>query len=427
MKKAHGFLCMAALATVVAPAGSGEGGDRVQQARARARRLAPAAEPALPGYVIERVARTGEAIPGGSGGFVALGVPCINGGTVAFRGDGPDGQKGVYAWREGALARVADLDTPAPGAGGNFTFFGSTALEGSVSVASDGSVAFHGQSAARHGIYTDRMGALTMLVDSSFAVPGNPGGAFGNFFHLSHDAGQVAFTAVSTGFRQGLYLTDGSSLSVVADPDILMPGSTLPFSDFGLSGSGGTPSLHAGDIAFVGSADNQHRGLYASVGGILIRIADQSTVMPGAGTGQFFEEPDLHAGEIAFRTGAGIYRAGAGGLELVARERNVASSGFGTVLGPPAIEGPRVMFDRHFYYVLQPYLSLLVKAGVYTRLDGGELQAVVDSSRRSRLDRKRVKTARSGNEGLSGGRYAFLATFGDGSQGIYVARPEDVP
>jgi len=168
--------------------------------------------PVLSGYVVEKIADTSTPLPAGTGAFAAFGVPSIDGGTVAFRADGDMGQKGVYALVGNTLTKVADLDTPIPGGAGNFTYFENVALDGQVSVSSDGSVAFIGQSDAggshRMGIYTNKTGPLSILVDNTFPVPRNPAGTFGNFFMMSSDGGQVAFTAVSDGFLQGLYLAD---------------------------------------------------------------------------------------------------------------------------------------------------------------------------------------------------------------------------
>lgn len=376
----------------------------------------------LEGYVIERVADTHTPVPGGAGAFVALGTPSIGGGTVAFRGDGADGQKGVYVWTRDALGVAADLHTPAPGEESNFTFFGSAAVDGGVSVSSEGTVAFIARSSTRVGIYTNVTGPLTRLVDDTFATPGEPTRTFSNFFHVSHDAGQFAFTAVSDGFHQGLYLADGLAFAVVADSATPMPDGTVLFSDFGLSGPGGHPSLHAGEVAFIGSGGHPHAGVYRYRDGALSTVADQDTPVPGGrGTFAFFSEPDVHASEVVFRSD-GIYRAGASGLTRVARPLDAGVAGFAYGYGPPAIHAGRVVFDRHLYYVIQPYLSWLLKSGVYTRVDGA-LQTVADSSRASRLDGKRVKEFASGQEALSGGVFAFKATFADGSHGIYVARP----
>ena len=104
--------------------------------------------PVLFGYVVEKIADTSTPLPAGTGAFAAFGVPSIDGGTVAFRADGDMGQKGVYALVGNTLTKVANLDTPVPGGAGNFTYFANVALDGQVSVSSDGSVAFIGQSDA---------------------------------------------------------------------------------------------------------------------------------------------------------------------------------------------------------------------------------------------------------------------------------------
>jgi hypothetical protein len=379
----------------------------------------------LDGYVIERVADTTTPMPGGTGPFATFGTPSIGGGTVAFRGDG-EGQKGVYAWSAGALRAVGDLNTPAPGGAAPFTHFGSAGVGGGVSVSSEGTVAFIGQSLARIGIYTNAAGPLELVVDDTFATPEQLGATFTNFFHVSHDAGQIAFTAVSDGFHQGLYLASGpSSIVVVADSNTSMPGGAVPFLDFGLSGPGGHPSLHAGQIAFIGSGGHPYMGVYRYRDGALSVVADQDTVVPGSvATFPFFAEPDVHAGEVVFRSN-GIYRAGAGGLVRMARGLDAGVAGFAYAYGAPAVHEGQVVFDRQLYYVIQPYLSWLVKAGVYTRVDGA-LRTLVDSSRASRIDGKRVKEVVSGKEALSGGVFVFKATFSDGSQGIYRARPATV-
>jgi hypothetical protein len=377
----------------------------------------------LDGYVIEKVADTGTPVPGGVGAFAEFGTPSIGGGTVAFRGDGADGQKGVYSRSGGALGVVADLHTPVPGGEGHFASFDPAVLDGGISVSSEGTVAFRGRSLTRLGLFTNATGPLSLLVDDTFATPGQPAATFANFFHLSHDGGQVAFTAVSDGFHQGLYIADGSALTVVADSNTLIPDGTVTFSDFGLSGPGGHPSLHAGEVAFVGSGGHPYHGVYRYRAGELSTVADQDTPVPGGGTTfASFSAPDIHGGEVVFRSG-GIYRAGTGGLARVARGLDAGVAGLAYAFGPPAIHGGQVVFDRQLYYVIEPYIAWRLKVGLYTRADGW-LQTVVDGSRASRIDGKRVKEVVSGQEALSDGVFAFKATFADGAQGIYVARPE---
>lgn len=381
----------------------------------------------LEGYEFVKIADTATRIPGGTGRFVQFGIPSIGGGTVAFYADGPGGQAGVYGFTAGSLTKVADKNTAVPGGSGNFVHFGIATLAGDVSVASDGSVALIGTSAAARGIYTNRTGPLTRLVDFTSTVPGNPGGTWGNFFEISHDGGQVAFTAVSTGFHQGLYLTDGTALSMIADGNTPMPGGALNFRDFGLSGGGGSPSLHDGNIAFIGHGDNWNTGVYLVTDGTLRTIADATTLVPGTPvTFSWFAEPDVRDGEVVFESSGGIYLTREGGLEPVIRAIDapvsVLASGLVYRNGPPSVDDGIVVFPRHTTYFFEPYIVVPVKDAIVTTLTGRR-QNLVDSSRASRLDGKRVRELYTGKEALSAGTFVFKAIFRNGSQAIYIARP----
>jgi len=76
----------------------------------------------------------GSELPGFQDRYRVLGVPAIgNGGDVAFSGDfsNPTQEtfgEAVWAGRPGALARVTDTSTPAPGAEGLFSSFGAVAI-----------------------------------------------------------------------------------------------------------------------------------------------------------------------------------------------------------------------------------------------------------------------------------------------------------
>ncbi len=385
---------------------------------------------ALAGYVFVKVADTNTAIPGGTGRFVALGIPSVDGGTVAFRADGEGGQQGVYALAGDMLTKVADLNTPVPGRATNFDFFGPVSLPGDVSVASDGSVAFTGQTMGQRGIYTNATGSLSTLVDDGALVPGNPGGRFGNFFHISYDAGQVAFTAVSDGFQQGLYLADGASVSLVADTNTPIPGGVGNFGGFGLSNSSGRPSMSGDDIVFTGNGDldasgRLQSGIYGRIGGSLTVIADRNTLIPGTSTlfGGFEGPADLRDGQVAFRS-IGIYVARDGGIDKVAdtNTRFPGSRRKFDDLGAPAIDDGKIAFEARSYFRFEPYVSILLKSGIYTDLPG-PLTSVVERSWRARLDGKVVKEAISGTEGLSAGVFAFKVIFRNKSQAIYIARP----
>jgi hypothetical protein len=381
----------------------------------------------LPGYVIERVADTQTPVPDGTGDFIGLGVPSIHGGTVAFKAVGVAGQKGVYALIGGALTRVADLNTAIPGGTGNFTDFPS------VSVSSEGSVAFIGWGQAGHrGVYTNQGGSLSVLVDDSFAVPGNPGATFGNFFAIAYDGGQVAFSGVSDGFVQGVYLANGVAASVVADTNTHIPRGIGNFTDLGLSSSAGWPSLHGGDVAFIGAGDRNQSGVYARIGGVLQVIADRFTLIPGTSTrfGRFNDSSRkgvaIRDSEVAFQND-GVYVRRASGLATVADFGTPVPGGLGLLFsqfGPPAIDHGRVAFGGGNFYV-DPFSGgeLPIVAGVYTDLQG-PVRGLVARWLLSLLEGKQVTSFFSDTEGLSDGIFAFTATFDDGSSGVYIARPQ---
>jgi hypothetical protein len=379
----------------------------------------------LTGYVIEKVADTATPIPAGTGSFTAFGTPSIHGGTIAFRADGASGQKGVYALIAGTLTRVADLNTPVPGGPGNFTFFDSAAIGGRVSVASDGSVAFSGQFGAnRHGIFTNRTGPLSIVADDTFPVPGNPGAHFLNIFQLSHDAGRVAFTGVSDGFFQGLYLADGSTISRIADQNTTKPGGTGSFADFGLSSSSGDPSMSGVDVVFTSQGPLNESGVYGWIGGVLTVIADRNTLVPGTTKRfGFFGTAAIRDGDIAFEN-AGIYVNRGSGLEMVADSTTHIPGTLArfTAFDSPALDAGKVVFSGQRILQPLPYLIYLVKSGLFTDLEG-PLRSIVSRSFTARLDRKLVKEVFSGPEAGSDGSFAFRVLFFGGGEGLYVARP----
>jgi hypothetical protein len=387
------------------------------------------ARPALTGYVVEKIADLATPIPEGTGSFIRLGVPAIDGGVIAFVGQGADGQSGVYRWENGVLSRIADRTTAVPGAPGTFTRFGTPGLDGTVSVAPDGSVAFVGNG----GAYTDATGVLTPLVDAATPVPERPLSTFENVFSISYDGGQLAFTAVSTGFHQGLYLTDGKSVSLVADQATPIPGGLGTFRDFGLTSATGKPSLSAGDVVFtsngVVAGGIPQSGVYGRIGGALVVIADRHTPLPGrrsATFGPFSDGVDIHNGTVAFRNADGIFRTTSAGLEKVVNERT-RMPGYilpFRVFLPPAVEHGRVAFGGEFVFEFPPTFVRVLRVGLYSDVLG-PLGVVVDSTRASRLDGRRIKQVWSGMEALSDGRITFRVILADDWQGVYLARPAE--
>lgn len=119
------------------------------------------------------------------------------------------------------LNRVADPNTPIPGGSGTFTFVSEPLVSG-------GNVAFLGQgSSGQQGIYLFEGGVLVRVADSNTPIP-NGSGNFVFIFLPALSGGNVAFFG-QTGFgpeghQEGIYLFQGGVLSRVADLNTPIPG-----------------------------------------------------------------------------------------------------------------------------------------------------------------------------------------------------------
>jgi hypothetical protein len=167
------------------------------------------------------IAMTGDPIPNGDGAtFTGFSDPVIDAGLVAFRGaDGLSGHVGTYTWTAAdGLDVVADLSTPIPDGEGNFTGFGALFINGIMSTA-DGDVAFRGDGAdGQSGVYARIDGTFIRVADTNTEAPG--GGTFTSFQDdwVSIDDGRVAFVAF-VGVDAALYLWDDGEIHRVIGPD----------------------------------------------------------------------------------------------------------------------------------------------------------------------------------------------------------------
>lgn len=87
----------------------------------------------------------------------------------------------------------------------------------------------------------------------------------------------------------GLYRLDGSRATPLVDPTTLLPGSTKHFN------SAGGFSVDRGWVAFWGGRPYEISGVYAWHDGAVVTIADSRGQVRGTGT------PSVHAGQIAFQ------------------------------------------------------------------------------------------------------------------------------
>jgi hypothetical protein len=209
-------------------------------------------------------------------------VVSMNGGNVVCNGQlsAPGAAIGLYAWRGGVMERGIDqlALVPIPSSPYTFEKVGMPTVAGSTVCFSGGTVSL---SAA--GIYTSNTTTLARLVDLSTPIPGGSGN-FTNFGgRVGLYNGTAAFTGFGSGSQKGAYTSDGSVVTRIADNTTIMPGASVTFNSFlgiGMS-SGGVTILGGGDVVM---------GIYTTIGGTLTRVVDNTMDYPG-GTGKFMFQP----------------------------------------------------------------------------------------------------------------------------------------
>jgi hypothetical protein len=258
-------------------------------------------------------------VPGGTGifgqgenalGFGPFSDPPIDGEDVAFRGAAvqePPRQRGVYTSIGGKLDVVADLNTPIPSGVGTFVF-----LSAEISI-EGGKVAFQGQGQdLQRGIYTNLTGPLTKVVDKSDAIPGGSG-TFASVGYPWFDGEKIVFAGDGPDGQQGIYLWENGALSVVADRNTPIPGSAGTFADFAFNWS--PPAANGGSVAFRAVGPDGQGGIYLERGGSLQKVIDMSDTLDGkAVTGLSMAQESLSGLTVAFLAGfadgsSGIYLA----------------------------------------------------------------------------------------------------------------------
>lgn len=293
-------------------------------------------------FQLTRVADTSTPIPGGSGKFVGfLNTVALSGGNVAFLGFGSSVSQGIYLFDGGVLTRVADVNTPIPGGSGTFTSFNPPVLSGS-NVAFDGFGSFGGQ----EGLYLFESGVLTRVVDRNTPIPGG-NGTFTGGFRPALSGGNVAFRGDGSAGQEGIYLFEGGALTRVADLNTPIPGGNGTFTSLDF-----LPALSGGNVAFTGFGSSGQGGIYLFDGGVLTRVADRNTPIPG-GSGDFITltAKVLSGGNVAFQgfgtSGqVGIYFFEGGALTQVADLNTPIPNGNGNFTGvnEPALSGGNVAF-----------------------------------------------------------------------------------
>jgi hypothetical protein len=349
-----------------------------------------------------KIADTETPIPGGIGTFTNFTYSAIDAGCVAFSGGGVSGQYGCYFY-DGGLSVVADRNTLIPGSSETFAgWFRSPAVDGA-------NVVFNEDSGTPYGIYARMNGALWCIADNETFMPGG-GGHFNVFNHPTIGDWTVVFQGGNGNNQDGIYTYTGGVLDVLANRNTWVPGGPGDFRDFG------NPAMDAGNIAFEVDLEGVGHGVFKHVDGQLSRVVDTDTEIPGGlGTFRYVGLPSICGADVVFKgigeADRGIYSEIDGALGVVADTNTPVPDWYGTFT-----DFYGCAFDSG---VAAFHGGTPAHHGIYATV-GGSLTSIID--RTIPLDGKTISSFDfSDNEGLSGDEIVFIATFNDGSKGVYVA------
>ncbi|MFQ5807764.1 MAG: hypothetical protein ACE5I3_15060, partial [Phycisphaerae bacterium] len=252
-------------------------------------------------------------------------------------------QNGVYNIDADGIHRIADLSTTIPGADEEFAFITEVAR-------SDSMVAFKGQGAElREGIYAWDGGELSVVADENTAVPGSSA-TFLRFWSFDVDGHTVAFDAghlaAPEDYRRGIYGTAGG-LHVIVDDATMIPGGENPFAGFR------SVSADEGAIAFVGAEYHwwsSPRGVYTTLGG-LRAVAERGQPVPGgSATFRSFSNCIFDDDAIVFTAGTSDDEYGAyaevRGTLIKLFDRSDFTDGDPTLRVSVSTGGPHALDDR---------------------------------------------------------------------------------
>jgi hypothetical protein len=167
----------------------------------------------------------------------------------------------------------------------------------------------------------------------------------------------------------------------VADTSTLIPGGSGAFGSFAVasdvSSVGAGPSLHSGQVAFTGGAGagaspTAQRGIYTWNAGTLSRIADRTTLIPGAPASRAFlnfSNPVIENGQVAFtgNNNGGVYRTGSVGLIRIAdNNQTIPGTTIGFAVSGPAFSNGELAFRAAQF--------------AYFKTENGQLVKIVDSN-----------------------------------------------
>lgn len=421
------------------------------------------------------VAREGDPAPETGSFFSGLNSPALNNlGEVAFHGTLTGGDavavNGRGVWSEGGgsgLSLVARAGMLAPGANEAFDEFGSILRQ--VALDDRGDTLLYAtlgsEGTAGDGIWINRPDiGLALVARSGQSAPGTAGlfRALSNTNALN-GVGQIAFFGLLERTGDVTLLNDSGiwqATGVEAPTLSFREGDPIPRTSLVLGGSGAPALNDRGDTAFFAFLNgpdtfNSNKSIWKQKAGQAAEIVVR-TGNPAPGTEAVFDSlsaPVLNAeGQIMFlgvlrgmgvdsENDRGLWKEGAAGIELVAREGDPAPGMDAEFFSPNRFvinARGQVAFDG-----LARTEEGLSTSGIWAQDASGELRLIVgtgdviDVDNGPGVDLRTVSIPSivgfSGNEDgkLSGfndlGQIAFYTTFTDRTSGVFVANLVAIP
>lgn len=335
------------------------------------------------------VAREGDPAPGTDAVFEpAFGDNRMGGSdNVAFSSglQGGTTTSGIWTGPASSVSLLVKAGDPAPGLGGDFQGFSSLVLSDS------GGLAFQGWTASGNsGLYRgSASGGPLLVAGTGSLMPGGGTLAFPSTFTINN-GGEIAFRGQLQSGNKGIWA------AIPGVRAVALPGQPAP--DYGTFIGGGPPSIgDGGDVCFFAQLSSGPDGLYCEIAGtlqVIVREDDSPAALaPGETVGELLWQPVVNSsGQVLFLSqvdsGSGFdltwwLRKTNGDLSIIAR------------LGADLEVSPGVT---------KTVSSLDLLTGDYpTNIGGGDATAFNDR-----------------------GEVVFFAGFSDGSEGIFVGRPQPV-
>ena len=301
-----------------------------------------------------KVVRTGDPIPGASGGiFNELTWFTLRDGTIHLVGGESSTRKGVFRWHANTLTSLVYTNTLAP-TGARFDTVHVVTDETGGALNFGGEVYF-GNPGAIYGLFELRNGAITTVFDNANPNHGLTYLGFGYPVRVGNEVVGGGLFITNGVQKQGVFRWNGTILKTLVDSDTDLPGS--------LGNYGGSPEYSfrfdgqsVVFIAIAGFTANAPRGVYRSdINGILTKVVDVNDVIPGDALGRTYAQRnrkfvtvDVDGTNTFFNTSGMVAAAGGNQNQFYNLGTRVTSGVSENVLGafingqPPQLDGREI-------------------------------------------------------------------------------------